>query len=285
MSAFELTGSSKASLAALRSAVDSTLKSTLASTGAAEAQALAADLATARAALDSSSGLRRALTDPARGSDAKSALVKDLFGKVISPSALSLVEQSASLRWSSGSDLTDAIEVMTIESLAIAAESAGESDALEGEILAIVRSISASSDLRQGLNDPKYSTSAKQELIASLFAGAISGSTVKVLEMMVASLRGRNVERTLAHYSHVILARKERSVAHVKSAVRLDGERLSRLGAALERALGRKIRVDVEVDPLVMGGISVRIGDELIDGTVVNRLMEASRSLAGRAVR
>ena len=281
MSADELTGSSKASLAALRAAVESSLVSK----GAADALSLAADLSTARAALDSSSGLRRALTDPARSSEAKSALVKDLFGKVISPSALSLIEQAAALRWSTGGDLTDAIEVITIEALAIAAEVAGESDALEGEILAIVRSISASAELRQGLNDPKYTVDAKQRLIASLFSGSIAGSTAKVLENVVASLRGRNVERTLAHYSHVILARKERTVAHVKSAVRLDGERLSRLGAALERALGRKIRVDVEVDPLVMGGISVRIGDELIDGTVVNRLMEASRSLAGRAVR
>lgn len=281
MSADELTGSSKASLAALRAAVESSL----ASKGAADALSLAADLSTARAALDSSSGLRRALTDPARSAEAKSALVKDLFGKVISPSALSLIEQAAALRWSTGGDLTDAIEVITIEALAIAAEVAGESDALEGEILAIVRSISASAELRQGLNDPKYTVDAKQRLIASLFSGSIAGSTAKVLENVVASLRGRNVERTLAHYSHVILARKERTVAHVKSAVRLDGERLSRLGAALERALGRKIRVDVEVDPLVMGGISVRIGDELIDGTVVNRLMEASRSLAGRAVR
>ena len=281
MSANELTGSSKASLAALRLAVEASLKSK----NAADALALATDLATARAALDSSSGLRRALTDPARSSDAKSALAKDLFGKVISPSALSLIEQAVALRWSSGSNLTDAIEVITIEALAISSEVAGESDALEGEILAIVRSIAASAELRQGLNDPKFSIEAKQKLITSLFAGSISGSTAKVLEVMVGSLRGRNVERTLAHYSHVILARKERTVAHVKSAVRLDGERLSRLSAALERALGRKIRVDVEVDPLVMGGISVRIGDELIDGTVVNRLMEASRSLAGRAVR
>ncbi len=281
MSADELTGSSKASLAALRAAVESSLVSK----GAADALSLAADLSTARAALDSSSGLRRALTDPARSSEAKSALVKDLFGKVISPSALSLIEQAAALRWSTGGDLTDAIEVITIVCRAISAEVAGESDALEGEILAIVRSIAASAELRQGLNDPKYTVDAKQRLIASLFSGSIAGSTAKVLENVVASLRGRNVERTLAHYSHVILARKERTVAHVKSAVRLDGERLSRLGAALERALGRKIRVDVEVDPLVMGGISVRIGDELIDGTVVNRLMEVSRSLAGRAVR
>lgn len=281
MRADELTGSSKVSLAALRAALESALKGK----SAGDCLALAADLAAARAALDSSSGLRRALTDPARSSQAKSDLVKDLFGKVVSPSALSLIQDAAALRWSAGSDLSDSLEVMTIETLAISSEAAGESEALEGEILAIVRSIAASSELRQALNDPKYSTDAKQKLIASLFKGAIANSTSKVMEMMVASLRGRNVERTLAHYSHVILARKERTVAHVKSAVALDAPRLDRLGSALEKVVGRKVRVDVEVDPLVMGGISVQIGDELIDGTVINRLLEASRSLAGRAVR
>lgn len=281
MRADELTGSSKVSLAALRAALESALEGKSAS----DSLALAADLAAARGALDSSSGLRRALTDPARGNQAKSDLVKDLFGKVVSPSALSLIQDSAALRWSSGSDLSDALEVMTIEALAISAETAGESEALEGEILAIVRSIAASSDLRQALNDPKYSTDAKQKLIAQLFKGEIAGSTSKVMEMMIASLRGRNVERALAHYSHVILARKERTIAHVKSAVALDAPRLSRLGSALEKVVGRKVRVDVEVDPLVMGGISVRIGDELIDGTVINRLLDARRSLAGRAVR
>lgn len=281
MSASELTGSSKASLAALRAALESSLKGK----SAADAISLASDLAAVRAAFDSSSGLRRAMTDPARSADAKSDLVKELFGKVISPSALSLSQEAVSMRWSAGSDLSDSIEVVSIEALAISAEVAGESEALEGEILAIVRGIAASSELRQALNDPKYSIAAKQELIASLFKGSISASTSKVLEMMVASLRGRNVERTLAHYSHVILARKERTVAHVKSAVSLDADRLARLGSALEKVLGRKVRVDVDVDPLVMGGISVRIGDELIDGTVVNRLLEASRSLAGRAVR
>ena len=281
MSADELTGSSKLSLAALRAALESALKSKSAS----DALALAADLSTVRAALDSSSGLRRALTDPARSGESKSGLVTDLFGKVISPSALSLIQEASALRWSTGSNLSDAIEVVSIEALAISAEIAGESDALEGEILAIVRSVASSGELRQALNDPKYGIDAKQKLFASLFGNAISSSTSKVVEMMVGALRGRNVERALAHYSQVILARKERTVAHVKSAVALDAERLSRLSGALEKGLGRKIRVDVEVDPQVMGGISVRIGDELIDGTVINRLIEAGRSLAGRTVR
>jgi len=51
---------------------------------------------------------------------------------------------------------------------------------------------------------------------------------------------------------------------------------------SLERHFGRKIRVDVTVDRAVLGGISVRIGDELIDGTVISRLVDASRALAGR---
>ena len=281
MAATELTGSSKVSLVALRA----TLETSLASKSATDVAALASDLAEIRSALDSSSGLRRALTDPARSAEAKSSLVKELFGKVVSPSALSLIESAVSLRWSSGSDLADAMEAITVEALAISSELVGESELLEVEILAIVRSIESSAELRKGLNDPKYPTSAKQEMLHSLVGGAVSASTSRVLDAMITSLRGRNVERTLSLYSKLVLARKERTVAHVKSAVALDDARLTRLATALEKALGRKIRVDVEVDALVMGGISVRIGDDLIDGTVVNRLMEASRSLSGKALR
>ena len=281
MAATELTGSSKVSLVALRA----TLETSFGSKSATEVAAFASDLAEIRSALDSSSGLRRALTDPARSAEAKSSLVKELFGKVVSPSALSLIESAVSLRWSSGSDLADAMEAITVEALAISSELVGESELLEVEILAIVRSIESSAELRKGLNDPKYPTPAKQEMLHSLFGGAVSASTSRVLDAMITSLRGRNVERTLSLYSKLVLARKERTVAHVKSAVALDDARLTRLATALEKALGRKIRVDVEVDALVMGGISVRIGDDLIDGTVVNRLMEASRSLSGKALR
>jgi F-type H+-transporting ATPase subunit delta len=54
-----------------------------------------------------------------------------------------------------------------------------------------------------------------------------------------------------------------------------------RLGAGLARMYGRDMHLNLEVDPTVLGGISVRVGDELINGTVAERLEEATRRMAG----
>ena len=100
MTSKDLSGSSKSSFAALRISLDSALKAKSAK----ESEVVASDLFAVVSALDSSTGLRRALTDPARDGGAKANLVQDLFGKVISPSTLSLIESGVSLRWSTPSN-------------------------------------------------------------------------------------------------------------------------------------------------------------------------------------
>lgn len=274
----DLSGSSKSSLATLRTSLDAAIKGK----GAKENDGLAADLFAVLAALDSSTGLRRALTDPARDGGAKGNLVQDLFGKVISPSTLSLLESAAALRWSAPGDLADAIERLAVESLAAAAEANSEADRVEEELFAIARIIAAEGELQSKLNDAKYSQDAKGALLRSLFSTSVSTSTSKVLDAIITHRRGRSLERTIAFYANTIVARKERTIARVTSASPLDDAQRKRLSDSLERHFGRKIRVDVTVDSAVIGGISVRIGDELIDGTVISRLVEASRALAGR---
>ena len=277
----EVTGASKQSLAVVRAM----LERTLAGKSAEDALRAAQDLSGTVATLDSSSGLRRAVTDPARDGDAKAALIDELFAGQLSASSLALVKEAATLRWSAPSGLSNALEILAIECRAIAAEGKGEGERLEVELFAVARTIQGSRELQEGLADPKYTAAAKGELLSSIFGSALSASTMAALAAVVQGTRGRNIERTLALYSNIVVARKERTIARVKSAVALDETREARLVAALEKALGRKIRVDVEVDPLVMGGLSVRIGDDLIDGTVINRLLEASRGLSGKALR
>ena len=277
----EIAGASKVSLASVRAL----LERTLASFGAEDSLRIARELGSVVATLDSSTGLRRALTDPSRDGGAKAALIDQLFTGSISAECLALAKEASTLRWSTPSGLADALEILAIEAWAKSAEGKGEEERLEVELFAVARTINSSRELQEGLADPKYTASAKSELLTSIFGSALATTTMAILQAVVTGTRGRSIERTLALYSNTVVARKERTIARVKSAVALDESRQARLSAALEKALGRKIRVDVEVDPLVMGGISVRIGDELIDGTVINRLMEASRSLAGRAVR
>jgi F-type H+-transporting ATPase subunit delta len=83
----------------------------------------------------------------------------------------------------------------------------------------------------------------------------------------------------LAAYSHYVSTRNNRLIAHVKSAVAISDDQLKKLVAALSKQMGKEVHVNVEIDPKVLGGISIRYADDVIDGTIFNRLAEAGRAL------
>jgi F-type H+-transporting ATPase subunit delta len=68
-------------------------------------------------------------------------------------------------------------------------------------------------------------------------------------------------------------------VAHIKSAIALSADQQKKLVAALTKQMGKDVHVNIEIDPKVLGGISIRYADDVIDGTMVNRLAEAGRAL------
>ena len=70
-------------------------------------------------------------------------------------------------------------------------------------------------------------------------------------------------------------------MAHVRSVTDLTAEQRDRLTAALSRLYGRSVALNVEIDATVLGGLAVRLGDEVVDATVLARLDEARRRLAG----
>jgi F-type H+-transporting ATPase subunit delta len=119
----------------------------------------------------------------------------------------------------------------------------------------------------------------KVALLEGLVKGKYSNSTLNLLRKVVSLRRGRSIDATLAAYSHYVSARKDRLVAHVKSAVKLNDAQLSKLTAALAKHMGREVHINLEIDPKVLGGISIRYADDVIDGTILNRLAEAGRAL------
>ena len=271
-----LGGASRQSLAIARSSLDSALKPL--SSG--DASAFAGDLFAVVAALDSSTPLRRAVTDSSRDTESKAQLISDLFGKTISAAALKLVSELTSLRWSSPSNLGDVLEQLAVEAEASAANMANELDRLEEELFAFSRIVVSDGDLRQALNSSKYSSEGKRVLIAKLMSGKIAPSTSKVLGHLVSGLRGRNIEGTIAFYAAATAARRDRVIANVRAAVALTDAQKEKMTATLSQKIGQPVRLNVEIDPTVLGGVSIRFADELIDATIVNRLADAGRALA-----
>jgi F-type H+-transporting ATPase subunit delta len=272
-----LGGTSRVSVLALRGALDEKVNNLSAN----DAAQFSNDLFTILSVLSSSVGMRRALTDNSRDAAAKAELISNLFGKNISATAQSILATASSLRWSSPSELADAIEQLAVEAESVVADKNNELDLLENQLFDFSQVLIANPELRQALNTSADSDAGKVELLQSIVKGKYANSTINLLRRIVSLRRGRNIDATLAAYSHYVTVRRNRVVAHVKTAVALSPAQQQNLITALGKAIGKTVHINVEADPKVLGGLSIRYGDEIIDGTVINRLAEASRALVG----
>ena len=247
--------------------------------------ALSADLFTMVRTLDSSLALRRGLTDPSRAANDKSELANNLFGKTLGANAIKVLNQMLQLRWSSPRDLGDVLEVLAIESEAAASEKDGSIDKLESEIFAFSETVSGAPDLRAALSNKTSAAgqASKSSVVNALLSGKATTNTIRLISQLIDHPRGRNIESCFRDIANAVSSRRNRSIVHVASATELNSDQIARLTKALEKEIGRKVQVNVAVDRSVVGGLSIRFGDELIDGTVGSRLGSASRALAGKS--
>jgi len=273
-----LGGSSRQSLVASRVALDAAIKGA----SAASASELSSHLFAAAEVFAGNTSLRRAITDPSRDKAAKATLVKDLFGKSTGALAISLLSDVSALRWSATKDVIHVIEQLAIEAEASAANIAGELDRVEDEFFETSRLVADNFELRKALVSVG-STDAKAALIAEVLGKKASASTIKVASALVASLRGRSIEAAFADYLFGLANRRNRLIAVVRTATALTDAQSKRLATVLEKKVGQPIRINVQIDPTILGGVSIKFADELVDGSVVNRLANAGRALVGQS--
>ncbi|KRO36669.1 MAG: hypothetical protein ABR54_00745 [Actinobacteria bacterium BACL15 MAG-120619-bin91] len=270
----QLGGGSRQSLLAARTALDAAVKGVDAQT----ASTLSAELFFAADILGSNNSVRRALTDTSRDGAAKSTLIKDLLASKVGTAATGLLTELSALRWSGAKDLVQVIEQLAIEAEATAANISGELDRVENEMFVVSKTISNSSELRKAFKSDAQI--AKAQLAADLLKNA-SSSTTKLVSQMVNSWRGRSIESAFADYQWALAARRNRVIALVRIAAPMSQAQQNRLEAALNKQVGQPVRMNIEVDPTVLGGVSVKFADEIVDGSVSNRLAGAARALAG----
>ena len=104
--------------------------------------------------------------------------------------------------------------------------------------------------------------------------------TLSLINQMVAHPRGRPLTVALELCADIAARRREQLIAVIRTAVELSASQRRRLADALARAYGHDVHLDVVIDPSVVGGLSVQIGDELIDGTAATQLAAVRRRLA-----
>lgn len=253
---------------------------TLLASGSTDAAALGDALFAVTDVLAANPAVRRALTDPARDGQAKAGLVDRLFAGRLPGDAVDVLAGAARDRWSAAGDITDAVESYAVSSVLAAADEAGRLDAVEDELFRFARTVEADQGLRDAFSYRTAGADRKAELVRQLLAGRAAPETVRLAVQAAVRPRGLRTEQVLEHFVQAAAERRQQVVAQVVAATPLTTEQRNRLEATLRRRYGR-VRLNVDVDPAVLGGIRVQIGSELVDGTVAARLEEARRRLAG----
>jgi F-type H+-transporting ATPase subunit delta len=240
---------------------------------------LSDELLAASVAVAGSAALRGALADSGTEQEERVSLVGSVFGDQLGQLAVDVLADIAGRRWTSGADLADAIEALGVEAGFIVAERAGRLDAVEDELFRVERVVSGDESLRRFLTDPAVSAEARVSLLSDLFGGKVDELTLRLVRHVTGHLRGRRLDDALTELVAQSARRRERVLANVRVAAPITAQQEARLTAALARVYGRQIELQVEVDPEVRGGAVVRVGDEVIDGSVNTRIDQIRRRL------
>lgn len=265
-------GSSRASLAAVQGSLDSVPAASLA--------AVSSDLYSAADLLSAQRPLRSVLADSGIAAQARRAVVADVLSASLSPAALDVLQAVAASRWSSEDDLVEAVEILAAQAAIADAGNAGLLDRVEEELFHFGRAIETSPQLQLTLTDPALSAERKAALVTDLLAGRTTAQTATMLAHVVGYLRGRAPGTAVAGLADLAAAHRQRVLAEVRSVITLTDAQQARLTAALERLTGHRVRLNVEVSPQIVGGVVVRIGDEVIDGSLATRLEQARRAVS-----
>jgi F-type H+-transporting ATPase subunit delta len=241
--------------------------------------ALSDDLAAIGALLDSDVSLRRLLTDPSRPGEARAELVVALLSGKVGEQAVELVAGTVRGRWAQPRDLADAVAVLATEAELSLADRAGALDAVEDDLFRFGRILAAEPELVAGLSE-RILAAQRTALVDSLLAGKASPSALRLIRRLVAAPRGRSVLAGVEELSAIAAARRERVTALVTAAVPLTEAQRDRLSGILARTYGREVRLNVELDQELIGGMVIRVGDDIIDGSVAGRLAEAARRVS-----
>ncbi|MDI2097476.1 F0F1 ATP synthase subunit delta [Ruicaihuangia caeni] len=228
-------------------------------------------------AIGDSAQLRAALADPAAEPAAKQAVVAKVFSG-FTPAARAVLDSVAANSWSSSDDLLAGIEELGIRATA---ESAPAGTDLVSQIFAFGSAVTSSAELELAVGSKRGEPTAKAELVRRLLGGKASAQAVEILSSLVQQPRGRRISALVRFATDVVADQSDAIVADVTVAQPLGSAQLERLANRLTGQYGRTIRINQIVDPAVLGGIRLQIGDDVIDGSIAAKLHDLRLQLAG----
>ncbi len=268
----DLRGGSAEALTALREQLDD-------ATGTNRAAAeLGDELFTVSQLFRSEAALRRFATDGSLPVEAKQGMVKQVFKGRLGDAAHGLLTEAVGRRWTRSYDLADVLE--RLSEIAVVRSAGAKAGQVTDELFALSGIIDANPSLRSALSDPARSVDDKAALVDSLLDGKAVPATVTLAKQALAGTY-RTMTNALTTYREVAAETQDEAVATVRVARPMGDADQQRLAELLGQQYDTTVHLNVVVDPDVLGGVRVEIGDEVIDGTIASRLDDARRRLVG----
>jgi F-type H+-transporting ATPase subunit delta len=259
------------------------------------AEKLAADTATASAAqlgtvadevlsvaalLRTQPRLRRALTDPSRSGADRAALVRSLLTGKLAEVTIGVLATLVSGRFSRPSELLDVTERLGVDALLRSSERAGSLADVEDELFRFGQIVSGSPQLAVTLSDPGAAAERRVKLVEDLLKGKAQPATVRLVEVALEGFGGRGFESSVSRLVELTAAKRDREVAYVTVAKPLADSDEQALATKLSAIYGRQVSLKIDVNPSIIGGVNVRVGADLYDGTILRKLNLAKQAFA-----
>jgi F-type H+-transporting ATPase subunit delta len=150
---------------------------------------------------------------------------------------------------------------------------------VEDELYAFGKALEQHTDLRDALTDAGLPGENKKAVVHDVLGDRANPVTASLLGFVIDAGRAREIPKIVDELARMASAERDHALAEVRSAVELTAEQRDRLAQALSRATGHPVDVKVVVDPSVIAGVVARVGDEVFDGSIANRLEDAKQAM------
>lgn len=242
------------------------------------------ELFTITKVLDDSIQLERALTDPSRPVADKVAVLTELLGDNVHPMTMEIMTDLVSRHWSRARDIANAVEDFGVDAMMYYADATGATLQVSVELSELHSALLNLPVVRAKLYDYQATSEARVKLFHEVFSGkTLNKVTMRLAEHATCNLRRRRYLETIQWLINKLSRHMGESMVTVTTATPLKPEQIKRLVEVYYAKVGRQVHINSVVDPTVLGGMRIQVGDEVTDNTVVAQLQNLHRKVQTEA--
>ena len=242
------------------------------------------ELFTITKVLDDSIQQERALTDPSRPVADKVAVLKELLGDNAHPMTMEIMTDLVSRRWSRARDIANAVEDFGVDAMMYYADATDATLQVSIELSELHSALLNLPVVRAKLYDYQATSEARVKLFREVFSGkTLNKVTMRLAEHATCNLRRRRYLETIQWLINKFSRHMGESMVTVTTATPLKKEQIKRLVEVYSAKVGRQVHINSVVDPTVLGGMRIQVGDEVTDNTVVAQLQNLHRKVQTEA--